>query len=169
MINLCRPPVFLSKRIDNYMPILDWLVKFPALHGRMLTPIPTKNGSYKAETDNDVYVLFLFVHGELPKVQGMTYSQTVELAEILAHLHNASEIVSFETHGLDEDISLDFCKRLTLFFDILSKEMTLSLNLSPLMRKCFVPRLKSSYIYVIQSDYDILLSFCVMGTRTVIM
>ena len=111
---------FYVDRIDNYMPVLDWLAKTPALHGRILTPISTKNGSYRAETDRNIVVLFLFVHGDLPKVQGMTLAQTVELAEILALLHNNGENIPFETHGLYEDTSLDFFERLAQFLDNLN-------------------------------------------------
>jgi thiamine kinase-like enzyme len=62
----------------------------------------------------------------------MTRAQTAELAEILALLHNISETVSFETHGLDEDISLDFCVKLTEFLNNLcAKNIVLFELISP--------------------------------------
>jgi aminoglycoside phosphotransferase (APT) family kinase protein len=70
---------------------------------------------YKAEMNGNVYVVFLYVCGEVPGVQGMTHAQTVELAEILATLHDISDTVPFETSGLNEDISLSFCDQLTRY------------------------------------------------------
>lgn len=103
---------FFVERIDMYMPILNWLSTSLALSGRILTPIPTLKGTYKAETDGEVYVVFLYVYGETPGVQGMTHAQTVELAEILALLHDIGDTVPFEMPGLKEDISLSFCDQL---------------------------------------------------------
>jgi len=103
------------ERIDVYMPVLDWLSASSTLHGRVLTPVPARGGAYKAETGGDVYVLFIYVRGETPGVQGMTRTQTVELAEILALLHDAGEAVPLEMPGLAENISLPFCEQLTDF------------------------------------------------------
>ncbi len=108
---------FFVERIDFYMPVLNWLSRTPALCGRILTPIQTQSGTYKVETDSDVYVLFLFVKGNVPGIQGMTHAQTMELAETLALLHNIGETTPFEFYGLDEDISLSFCKQLTNFLN----------------------------------------------------
>ena len=108
---------FHAARIDSCMPVLDWLAKTPGLSGRVLTPVATRSGAYKAETERNLYVLFLFVHGSLPKVQGMTRAQTAELAEILALLHENGDNIPFETYGIDEDTSLDFCGSLVRFLD----------------------------------------------------
>ncbi|MCL1794667.1 MAG: aminoglycoside phosphotransferase family protein [Oscillospiraceae bacterium] len=106
---------FFVERIDLYMPVLDWLSTTPALHGRILTPISTFDGLYKAETDNDVYTVFLFVGGDAPGVHGMTKKQTAELAETLARLHDTGDDVPFEMPGLSEDISLSFCEQLVWY------------------------------------------------------
>lgn len=106
---------FFVERIDMYMPVLDWLTTKPALRGRILTPVPLLSGAYKAEADSDVYVVFLFVRGEAPGIQGMTRAQTVELAEILALLHDTGNSVPFETPGLAEDFSLPFCDQLVRY------------------------------------------------------
>jgi Ser/Thr protein kinase RdoA (MazF antagonist) len=97
------------------MPALEWMATSPALHGRVLTPVKTKDGEYKAETDADVYVVFLFIKGKVPGIQGMTREQTVELAEILALMHEISGSFPFKTHLLTEDLSLPFCDQLTRF------------------------------------------------------
>lgn len=106
---------FFVERIDMYMPVLDWLTTSPALRGRILTPVASLTRAYKAETDGDVYVVFLFVCGKAPGIQGMTRAQTVELAEILALLHDIGKTVPFETPGLAEDLSLPFCDQLVRY------------------------------------------------------
>jgi Ser/Thr protein kinase RdoA (MazF antagonist) len=105
------------ERIDIYMPILDWLSTSSTLLGRVLTPVPSRDGAYKAETDGEVYVIFMYVRGVTPGVQGMTRTQTMELAEILALLHDTGEAVPLETPGLVENISLPFCDQLTRYLN----------------------------------------------------
>jgi Ser/Thr protein kinase RdoA (MazF antagonist) len=105
------------ERIDLYMPVLDRLAASANLRGRVLTPVPARCGAYKAETDSDVYVPFIYVRGETPGIQGMTRAQTRELAEILALLHDAGEAVPPVTSGLAEDISLSFCEQLARFLN----------------------------------------------------
>ena len=121
---------FFVERIDFYMPVLEWLSSSPALYGRVLTPIPTLDGTYKAETDNDVYAVFLFVEGDVPGIQAMTQAQTVELAKTLALLHDISQAIPFPTPGLNEDISLSFCEQLVKY---LSKAKMMDGKLSNLM------------------------------------
>jgi len=105
------------ERIDIYMPVLDLLSASSTLRGRVLTPVPARGGAYKVETYGDVYVLFIYVRGETPGIQGMTLSQTMELAEIMALVHNAGETVPLETPGLAENISLPFCEQLTRYLN----------------------------------------------------
>ena len=121
---------FFVDRIDMYMPVLDWLSASPALCERVLKPVSTLGGAYKAETDNDVCAVFLYVDGESPGVSGMTRKQTVELAETLALLHDIGGAIPFEAYGLDEDISLSFCERLIQY---LSRPDTLNEKLFALV------------------------------------
>lgn len=113
---------FFIDRIDAYMPVLEWLSTSAALHGRVLTPVKTKRGTYKIETENEVSVLFLFEQGTVPGIQGMTQAQTAELAETLALLHSTGATVPFETPGLEEDVSLPFCVQLIQFLDHMDSE-----------------------------------------------
>jgi len=106
---------FFIERIELFMPVLAWLSESKTLRENILKPVSTLKGVYKAEADGAVYVVYIFVNGEVPGIQGITRTQTAELAEILAHLHDAGETVPFETPGLVEDISLPFCDYLTRF------------------------------------------------------
>lgn len=106
---------FFIEQIELFMPVLAWLSESKTLRENILKPVSTLKGVYKAEADGAVYVVYIFVNGEVPGIQGITRTQTAELAEILAHLHDAGETVPFETPGLVEDISLPFCDYLTRF------------------------------------------------------
>ena len=119
-------------RIEEYMPVLAWLTTSPALQGRLLTPIPALDGRYKTESEMDVYAVFLFVHGETPGIDGITQEQTKALAQTLARLHDTSVATTFKTSGLEEDLSLAFCHRLTAYLDTSkSKQNRLSSLISP--------------------------------------
>jgi len=107
------------ERNDHYMPVLGWLSASPALGGRVLTPVSTRNGAYQVQAGDDVLAVFLYVTGELPRVEGMTRAQTVELGEILAALHDTGASIPFDTPGLAEDISLSFCEQFIQFLDVM--------------------------------------------------
>lgn len=115
---------FFVERIDMYMPALDWLSKSLALRGRILTPVPSRDGTFKAEADIDVYVVFLYVRGDVPGIKDITKAQTVELAEILAELHEIGNNIPFETPGLTEDISVPFCEHLIRYINKKNTENT---------------------------------------------
>jgi aminoglycoside phosphotransferase (APT) family kinase protein len=114
------------------MPVLDWLSASTSLSGRILTPIQTRTGAYKIETDCDVCVLFLFVNGTVPSIHGITVAQTAELADLLACLHNIGGAMPISSQGLDEDIALPFCGQLAQFIESMSaKQGALFALLSP--------------------------------------
>ena len=119
------------ERIDAYMPVLAWLSGTPGLAGRILTPALMQGGTYKIEQEDEAYVLFEFICGTTPGIQGITRDQTAELAEILAHLHELSESVPFELTGLDEDISLPFCGHLAQFLKSMNTDGALFAIVSP--------------------------------------
>ena len=104
-------------RIAVYMPVLDWLSKTPGLYGRILTPVRALNGDYRAETDEDIITIFLFIDGGTVGIYKLSVEQTIELAETLAKLHEVSIDKSIVTSELNEDISLSFCERLIDFLD----------------------------------------------------
>ena len=110
------------ERIEAYMPALGFLAANPALKGRVLTPIPTLNGDYKAKTGGSVFVLFHYIHGETPGIEDITSPQTAELAETLAILHSARLPFATPDSDLAEDITLPFLGRLTRYLDELNAE-----------------------------------------------
>jgi thiamine kinase-like enzyme len=104
------------ERIENYMPVLGWLSGTPELGKNVIHPITTVDGKYKAETAKFIYVLFDYIEGETPGEKGLTDTQTTELAEILARLHNLNSI-AYDNPGLAEDLSIPFCEKIKLFLD----------------------------------------------------
>ena len=107
----------ITDRIEKYMPVLDWLATSTSLQGRILTPVRSIEKTYKINTEHDAYVIFLYVDGYVTGVDNTTEKQTIELAGILAQLHTISESIPFETHGLEEDLSLLFCDNLIEFLN----------------------------------------------------
>lgn len=105
------------KRIDSYIHVLGWLSKTPELQGQIVEPIPSVNGSYKVETDDNVFLLFAYVHGNTVGEKGLSCSQVVELAGIFARLHSFGENIPCDTSKLHEDISLSFCDKLKCYLD----------------------------------------------------
>jgi thiamine kinase-like enzyme len=106
---------YFVERIDSYMPALDWLSASPELTGRVLAPVKAFHGAYKVETDDDVYIAFLYVNGYVPGIQGITREQTIELAEALAAIHEISGVVPLDMTMLSEDLSLPFCDQLAQY------------------------------------------------------
>ncbi len=104
------------KRIDSYMPVLGWLSGTPELGRNVIHPITTLSDEYKAETEDDVFVLFDFIFGETPGEKGLTDAQTAELAGIIARLHNLRDIPC-DNPGLAEDISVPFCENVTAYLN----------------------------------------------------
>lgn len=104
---------FFVERIDACMPVLARLSAGPALRGHVLEPVRALDGGYKAETRGGAYVLFLYVQGDVPGIDGVTLAQTRELAGILAALHEAD--AGDLPPALREDVELPFCGRLEAF------------------------------------------------------
>ncbi len=113
---------FFVERIDAYMPALARLSASPLLRGRIAAPVAALDGSFRAETGDDVCVLFMYVNGAVPGIQGITRMQTEELAQTLALLHTAGETDAIASPALAEDISLPFCGQLAGFLSGLTKE-----------------------------------------------
>jgi len=86
------------ERIGTYMPVLDRLANQPGFAGHVPVPVLTLDGSYQCETDGHVYVLFEYIHGYTVGIDGVSEDRTVELAGILARLHETG-YVHGDAHG----------------------------------------------------------------------
>ena len=77
--------------IDRYIPALLWLGKHTALRGRIPSIVTTADGSYKCADEEQLYILFDWIEGEIPRVQPLSPTQMSELSLIVAELHNCGE------------------------------------------------------------------------------
>ena len=97
------------RRIDDYMPVLGRLAEVPELREHVLHPLATREGTYKVETAEHVYVLFTYVEGETPGKKGLSEAQAGELAQILARLHRLGQWSAGRADGLLEEYALPCC------------------------------------------------------------
>ena len=99
-----------TERIALYMPVLARLAASDALRGRIVRPVPARDGAYSVQDGERVYILFDFVPGRAAGFGPMTRAQTLELAETMALLHG--QAVPPEARRLEADGSLTFCDAL---------------------------------------------------------
>lgn len=104
-----------TENIDCYMPILVWLVENTELRGRIVYPIKTKQGNYRFDNNENVFLLFDYIQGE-PVGKAMTRAQVLEAAEIMACLHHYDSEIPVITEKIEEDFSVPFCSSLESFF-----------------------------------------------------
>ncbi len=98
----------LTERIDEYVPIMGWLIRNGGLNGKTSTPLLTKGGDYKCEDDNGVYLLYDYIDGETIGHQELTENQIYQLSEIIANLHLYGEEIPVNTDSIKEDFHVPF-------------------------------------------------------------
>lgn len=103
-----------TENIDCYMPILVWLNDNTGLQGRIVRPLKTIQGSYRFDDDENVFLLFEYIHGK-PAGKTLTRAQLLEAAEIMACLHRYGSEIPVNTEKIKEDFSVPFCFSLELF------------------------------------------------------
>ena len=99
--------------IDTYMSILHKLSLNPALAKHVPIPIPNCEGGFKVEAGDITVVIFQYVSGDCPGITGITQTQTMELAEILAMLHKIDLSAFCGFPELLKDTALEQCDYLT--------------------------------------------------------
>lgn len=102
-----------TSRIDSYVPVLDWLNRHTALHGRIVEPVYTVDGRCKHEDAESVYLLCRYMEGFTVGDADLTEDQDRELGRIvgLLHCHGESDLPC-PAGLLREDFSLPFCDSL---------------------------------------------------------
>ncbi|SFB07771.1 hypothetical protein SAMN04488072_106225 [Lentibacillus halodurans] len=109
----------LTALIDQYMPIMVWLMHNSNLKGNITVPLLTVNGEYKCEDDVGIYLLYDYIDGETIGNRKLTEDQIQQFSEIIASLHFYGEEIPIETDSIKEDFQVPF---LQLFRDILNDE-----------------------------------------------
>lgn len=107
--------------IDNYVPILLWLLQHSGLKGKIPAPVPTNHGHYQCEDENGIYLLYEYIRGDTIGDNVLTREQVSQLADIMAELHRYGEEIPLDTDAVKEDFQLPFLQPLT---NMLEKEFS---------------------------------------------
>ncbi|WP_342774585.1 phosphotransferase [Paenibacillus piri] len=107
--------------IDIYIPITIWLMWHSRLKAKIPVPVLTKDGHYKCEDEDGIYLLFEYIEGETIGDKDLTGEQVRQLSELISELHLFGEDVSVETDtdAIKENFEVPFLQRLR---DLLVKE-----------------------------------------------
>ncbi|HNX14754.1 MAG TPA: aminoglycoside phosphotransferase family protein [Oscillospiraceae bacterium] len=101
------------ERIDKYMPVVLWLSQNTVLTKNMVAPLLTKNGTYKWEDDEFLYLVFPYIDGKTIEGEELSSGQIRELAKTIAHLHSYGAEIPVPTEGMKETFDVSFCMELT--------------------------------------------------------
>lgn len=128
--------------IDEYMPIMVWLLNNRDLKGKIPVPFLTKNGDYKFEDKDGIYLLFEYIEGETIGDKDLTEEQIYQLSEIIAELHLNGEKIPTGTDAVREDFSVPFLQQLR---NLLDKEYN---NISNDIKEVIKPHIEQLHILV---------------------
>ena len=97
------------ERIDAYMPAVLWLNENTRLRGKMIAPILAKDGAYKKEDADYLYMVFPFIYGQTIGGGRLSPGQAREIAQIVAALHQYDTGIPVNTTSLRETFDVSFC------------------------------------------------------------
>ncbi|MGG3643905.1 aminoglycoside phosphotransferase family protein [Bacillus gobiensis] len=102
----------LTALIDEYVPIVIWLMNNSDLKGKIPVPFLTNNGEYKCEDDDGIYLLYEYIDGVTIGDQVLTEDQVFQLSEIISKLHLYGEEIPIDTNAVKEDFYVPFLQQL---------------------------------------------------------
>ncbi|MGN8647293.1 aminoglycoside phosphotransferase family protein [Gracilibacillus sp. HCP3S3_G5_1] len=111
----------LMERIDEYVPIMDWLYRNSELKESISVPILTREGNYKWEDDEGVYLLYEFIEGTTIGDRMLTDKQIQQFSEIITNLHGYGEEIPVTTDSIKETFSVPYIQ---FYQDILNSNYT---------------------------------------------
>ncbi|WP_409346733.1 phosphotransferase [Paenibacillus sp. MBLB4367] len=103
--------------IDDYVPIMVWLMHNSGLKGKIPVPLSAKNGDYKCEDDDGIYLLYAYINGETIGDKALNGKQISQLSEIIAELHSFGEETPIATDSVKEDFCVPFLQPLRSTLD----------------------------------------------------
>ncbi|WP_144933404.1 aminoglycoside phosphotransferase family protein [Paenibacillus sp. 32O-W] len=98
--------------IDKYVPITIWLLQNSGLKGKLPVPLVTKQGEYKCEDEEGIYLLYEYIDGETIGDRDLSGEQVRQLSEMIAELHSYGEEIPPDTDAIKEDFCIPFMQRL---------------------------------------------------------
>ncbi|WP_338015908.1 aminoglycoside phosphotransferase family protein [Paenibacillus mesophilus] len=94
-----------------------WLKQNSGLKGKIPVPVATKNGAYKCEDEDGIYLLYEYIEGETIGDKDLTGEQICSLSAIIAELHSYSEQIPVETSAIKEDFTIPFLPTMKNFLE----------------------------------------------------
>lgn len=101
-----------TAKIDVYVPILMWLAQHSGLKGKLPVPYVTKNGRYRCEDEEGIYMLYEYIESETIGERPLTGEQVRLFADIVAELHAYGENIPAATDAVIEDFAVPFLQPL---------------------------------------------------------
>lgn len=102
----------LTAKVEEYMPIMEWLNNNTSLTGKIIKPLRTLQNSFKCEDDENIYLLSTYIEGENLIGKELSNNQVKDLAKIVAELHLHGENIPFDLSSLKEDFSVAFTNQI---------------------------------------------------------
>ncbi|GIO28160.1 hypothetical protein J43TS3_27710 [Ornithinibacillus bavariensis] len=133
----------LTKRIEQYVPILIWLNNNSNLQGKIPTPYLTNTGIYLCEDEDNIYLLYDYIEGETIGDKELTGSQIQQLTYLISELHVYGEDIPFDTNAIKEDYHVPFLEPLRSIVD--NRNANVSID---------VRKLITMYRYVLKETID---------------
>jgi thiamine kinase-like enzyme len=109
--------------IDDYAPVLVWLQRHSALKGKIPVPLVTKNGRYKCENEDAIFLLYEYIEGETIAERELSKEQVSQLANIIAELHSYGDELPVKTDALKESFDVSFLQQLSMMLNNESDRM----------------------------------------------
>ena len=104
----------LTALINQYVPILVWLMNNSNLNRKIPTPLITSNGEYKCEDEYGIYLLYDYIEGETIGNRDLTGNQIYQLSQIIAELHSYGDDIPIGADAIKEDFEVPFLQMLTI-------------------------------------------------------
>lgn len=102
----------LTALIDQYVPILVWLMNNSNLNRKIPIPLITSNGEYKCEDEYGIYLLYDYIEGETIGNRDLTGNQVYQLSKIIAELHSYGNDIPNGSDVIKEDFEVPFLQML---------------------------------------------------------
>jgi len=102
----------LTALINQYVPILVWLMNNSNLNRKIPTPLITSNGEYKCEDEYGIYLLYDYIEGETIGNRDLTGNQIYQLSQIIAELHSYGDDIPIGADAIKEDFEVPFLQML---------------------------------------------------------
>ena len=96
----------LTALIDQYVPVMVWLMKNSYLNGKISVPILTGSGEYKCENENAIYLLYEYIEGETIGDQDLTDNQVRQLSKMITELHSFGKDIPVETTAVNIGVKI---------------------------------------------------------------